>query len=124
MPLLRLPALRLVRPAPLPEKVPVKLTPLALFVSTAAGSRASGTVPLLRLPALRLVRPAPLPENVPAIIPELLPENVPVKLTPLAPFISTGCPSTVMPAPPITSRTPPAARTLNSLFLVEANAPA
>ena len=49
--------------------------------------------------------------------------KVPLKLTPLAPFVSTGWPSTVNPAPPVTNRTPPLACTLNWLFVVEVNGP-
>ena len=62
-------------------------------------------------PASRLVKLLPLPVKLP------------LKLTPLALLVSTGWPSTVMPAPPVTNRTPPLACTLNWLVVVELNGP-
>jgi hypothetical protein len=35
--------------------------------------------------------------------------------------VKTFCPSTIMPAPPVTKRTPPPARMLNWLDVVEKN---
>ena len=98
-------AFRLYNMPPSPPKVPFKVTPLALLVSRPTGNCAGKIVPLmLAAPTERLVRPLPSPVKLP-------------------PFVSTGWPSTVMPAPPVTNRTPPLACTLNWLFVVEVNAP-
>ena len=77
MPLDNCDAFKLVSPAPLPENEPVKVTPVLLFVMTAAGNRASGIVPLDNCDAFKLVSPVPLPLNVP------------VNVTPLAPLVTT-----------------------------------
>ena len=57
--------LRFVNPAPSPVKVPLKIRLFALFVTTAPGSCASGTVPLDNCEAFRLFRPPPSPEMFP-----------------------------------------------------------
>src|ERR1700722_12320888 len=59
--LVKLAALRVVNPLPLPLNVPLKVRLAEPLVTTIAGNCASGIVPLEKLTAFRLVRPLPLP---------------------------------------------------------------
>src|ERR1039458_9058707 len=109
VPALKFAGFKFVRLEPLPVKVPLKATPVSLFVNISTGSCASGTVPLDRLLALRLVKPAPLPVKVPVnalpwLVASTTPANVfvPVKIfVPLRRGMFAD--TTVAPCVPVTS---------------------
>ena len=118
--------LTFVRLAPFPEKAPVRVTPPAPLVSTAAGNWPSPSTPVNR-PAVtfRFVNPPPSPAKtefvmnafvmampaitllaspavaaVPAEVAVVaLPRNVPLKVTPAAPLVSTPSGSEALPVP-------------------------
>ena len=84
--------------SPIAVRLPVNVA-LPSSLATLALNRVSGTVPSVSADASRFTIALPSPESVPPL--------------------PRGWPSTVTPAPPVSMRTPPDARTLNWLSAVE-----